>query len=321
MQIIFWNPWYYNTSPNYIHFTSNCLISAWTIYSLKITVFYNLYKRNSCYITILSNITVFSNCLDCEKVSSSHHLTSMYMYEIWKVYVEIFKVLKLSCQNQSVDKVQLWPWPLDPKFIGIFLLTSRIWFMNMKAVRRKKSKLSCQNQSTDKFSCYLDLWTPKCIGIFLLPSCMYVWNIKAVCWKLLKLLCKNLSADRQCWKNSLVTLTFDPKMKSYRPLTILSLHVCMKSVSWKLLRLSCQSQSVDKFSCDLDLWPSDPNMYSMYEIWMPYVENYSMSSFFTWVVIFWRFLSFGRLTYGIAVQSFGRGVTAFFKPRLYWSST
>ena len=25
------------------------------------------------------------------------------------------KILKLSCQNQSVDKVQLWPWPFDPK--------------------------------------------------------------------------------------------------------------------------------------------------------------------------------------------------------------
>ena len=28
-------------------------------------------------------------------------------------------------------------------------------------------------------------------------------------------------------------------------------------------------------------------------------------------VIYWSFSEFGRLTYGIAVQSFGRGVTAF----------
>ena len=28
-----------------------------------------------------------------------------------------WKLLKLSSQNQSVDKVLLWPWPLDPKYI------------------------------------------------------------------------------------------------------------------------------------------------------------------------------------------------------------
>ena len=102
-----------------------------------------------------------------------------------------WKLLKLSCQNQSVDKVTLWPWPLDPKCIDIFLSPSCIYVWNMKTVRWKLLKLSCQNQSVDKFCNDLDLLTPKCISIFLSPSCIYVWNMKAVWWKLLKLLCQN----------------------------------------------------------------------------------------------------------------------------------
>ena len=34
---------------------------------------------------------------------------------VWYMKAVRWKLLKLSCQNQSVDKVQLWPSPLDPK--------------------------------------------------------------------------------------------------------------------------------------------------------------------------------------------------------------
>ena len=60
----FWSPWYYNTSPNVIHFPPNHLLSTRTTYSFSITIFCNLPSRSSCYITIFSNITVFCNLLD-----------------------------------------------------------------------------------------------------------------------------------------------------------------------------------------------------------------------------------------------------------------
>ena len=62
-------------------------------------------------------------------------------------------LLKLSCQNQNVDKVQIVNMTFDvltPKCIGIFLSQSCIYVWNMKAVHLKQLKLSCQNQSTDK---------------------------------------------------------------------------------------------------------------------------------------------------------------------------
>ena len=65
-----------------------------------------------------------------------------------------WKLLKLLCKNQSVDKVQLWPWPLTTKWIVIFLSPSWIYVWNIKAVRWKVHKLSGQNQNVDK----VQLW-------------------------------------------------------------------------------------------------------------------------------------------------------------------
>ena len=107
-------------------------------------------------------------------------------------------------QSQSVDKLPLWPWPLNfwpielltPKCIGIFLLRSCIYVWNMKTGCWKRYLVRIKVLT--KFRCDLDLWTPKCIGIFLLPSCIFVWNMKAVsCWKLLKLSCQNQCVDGQ----------------------------------------------------------------------------------------------------------------------------
>ena len=160
------------------------------------------------------------------KVSSSHHPTSM--YEIWKLPKLLFRAkvltkfscdlwpfdpkcigiflspsciyvwnmkavcwrqLKLSCQNQSVDQVHLWPWPLTPKCIGIFLSPSciyvsshhptsmyEIWRMYVE----NYSSYRVRTKVLTKFHCDIDLWIPKCIGIFHSPSCIYVWNMKAV---------------------------------------------------------------------------------------------------------------------------------------------
>ena len=99
---------------------------------------------------------------------------------VWKMKAKRWKLLKLSCQNQSVDIVTLNFDLLIPKCIGIFLPPSCIYVWNMKAVRWKLLTLSCQNQSVDILTLNYELLTPKCIGIFLSPSCIYVWNMKAV---------------------------------------------------------------------------------------------------------------------------------------------
>ena len=142
-----------------------------------------------------------------------------------------WKLLKLSCRNQSVEKVHLWPWRLDPKVYMYFplailhLCMKYILHLCMKSVHWKLLKLS---KVLTKFSCDLDLWIPNCIGIFLSPSCIYVWNMNAVHWKLVKLSCQNQSNDKvQLWP-----WPFDPKMYRYLPLTIL--HLCMKYESCKL---------------------------------------------------------------------------------------
>ena len=58
------------------------------------------------------------------------------------------KLLKLSCQNQSVDKVQLWPLTFYPKMYRYFPLTIMHLCMKYKSCMLKLLKLLCQNQSS-----------------------------------------------------------------------------------------------------------------------------------------------------------------------------
>ena len=132
-----------------------------------------------------------------------------------------WKLLKLSCQTQSVDKVQLWPWPLVPKMYRSSHHPASMYEI-WKVYVENYSSYRVRTKVLTKFSCDLDLLTPECIGVFLSPSFIYVWYMKAVCWKLLNLSCQNQSFDQvQLWPRP-----FDPKMYRYFPLTIL--HLCMK---------------------------------------------------------------------------------------------
>ena len=148
-------------------------------------------------------------------------LLPSYIY-VWNMKAVRWKLVQLSCQNQSVDKVQLWPWPLNfwPKNVS-----------NMKVVSWKLLKLLCQNQTVDKVQLSpwpLTFWPQKCTGIFLPPSYIYVWNMKAVRWKLVKVSCQNQSVDKvQLWP---WPLTFWPlKIK-----VSLSCHPTSMYETWKL---------------------------------------------------------------------------------------
>ena len=72
--------------------------------------------------------------------------------DVWNMKAVHWKLLKLSCQNQSVDKVPLWPWPLTfwPKMYRHLPLTILHLCMKYESCTLKIVKLSCQNQSVDK---------------------------------------------------------------------------------------------------------------------------------------------------------------------------
>ena len=169
---------------------------------------------------------------------------------VWNMKAVCWKLLKLSCQNQSVDKVPLWPWPLDPKMYRYLPLAIPHPCMKYESCTLKTTQIivsesKCWQSSV--LTLTFALLTPNCIGIFFSPSCIYVWNVKAAHWNLLMLLCQNHSVDNvPFWFWPL-----DPKMYRYLPLAIL--HLCMKyeAVRWKLLKLLFQNQSVDK----VPLWP------------------------------------------------------------------
>ena len=195
-------------------------------------------------------------------ISSSHRPSS----NVWNMKAIRWKQLKLSCQNQSLDKVPLWPWPLTfwPQIV---------------------LKLSCQNQNVDKIPWWPWSFGPKMyryLPLTILHLCM---KYEAVHWKLLKLSCQNQSVDKvqlwpgpfdlfsfhchasmckyenctlkttqvivskpKCWQRSLVTLIFDFLIPNCVGIFLLPSCIYvwnMKTVHWKLLKLSCQNKSVD----------------------------------------------------------------------------
>ena len=102
---------------------------------------------------------------------------------IWNMKVVRWKLLKLLCQNQSVDKVPLWPWPLDPKMyrylpLAILHLCMKYGRWTLTTTQVIMSEPKCWQSSVVTLN--FDLLTPKCICIFLLPSCLYVWNMEGV---------------------------------------------------------------------------------------------------------------------------------------------
>ena len=120
----------------------------------------------------------------------------IYVYKIRAVH---WKLPKLSCQNKSVDKVQLkpWPWPFDPKmyrFLSLIILHLCLKYEScmLKTTQVIVSEPKCWQSSV--VTLIFDLLALKCIGIFLSSSCIYVCNMKTV-WKLLKLSCQNQSVD------------------------------------------------------------------------------------------------------------------------------
>ena len=115
---------------------------------------------------------------------------------VWNMKAVSWKLLKLSCQNQSVDKVPLWPWPLTFLPQNVQISSSRhtasiyeIWKLyteNYSSYRVRTKILAESSVVTLTF----DLLTSKFIGIFLSPTCIYVWNMKA----------QVVVSEPKCWR-------------------------------------------------------------------------------------------------------------------------
>ena len=121
-----------------------------------------------------------------------------------KIKAVHWKLLKLSRQKQSVDKIPLWHWPLDPKiYIDIFS-PSCIYVWNMKAVRWQLLKLLFQNQSVDKIPFWPWPFDPKIyryLPLTILHLCM---KYESCTLKITQV----IVSEPKCWLSSVATLTF-----------------------------------------------------------------------------------------------------------------
>ena len=95
---------------------------------------------------------------------------------VWNMKAVRWKLLKLSCQHQNIDKVPLRPWPLDQNIyrdipFAILHLCMNYESCALKTTQVIVSEPKCWQSSIVTLTFHL--LTPKCIGIF-----FFLVNIK-----------------------------------------------------------------------------------------------------------------------------------------------
>ena len=116
---------------------------------------------------------------------------------VWNMKAIRWKLLKLWCQNQSVDKAPLWPRPFDPKMYRYLPLTILHLGMKYQSCTLKTSQVIVLVPKCRQSSVVTLTFDPKMYGnhrLTILHLCMK--NMKAVLWKLLKSLCQSKSVDK-----------------------------------------------------------------------------------------------------------------------------
>ena len=117
---------------------------------------------------------------------------------VWNMTAARWELLELSCQKQRVDKVHLWPWPLDSKMYRYFCLAIlHLWMKYDSCTLKTTQVIVSEPKCWQSSFVTLTFWPPKCIGIFLSPSCIFVWNKNVHCT--LKTTQVILS-ELQCWR-------------------------------------------------------------------------------------------------------------------------
>ena len=115
-------------------FLSQSCIYLWTFYLLTpkcIGIFlsqsciyvWNLYVENYSGYLVEPVLTKFSCDLDLLTPKCIGIFLLPSCIYVWNMKAVRWKLLKLLCQTQSIDKVQLWPWPFDPKMYRYLPLT------------------------------------------------------------------------------------------------------------------------------------------------------------------------------------------------------
>ena len=126
---------------------------------------------------------------------------------VWNMKAVRWKLLKLLCQNQSVDKVQLWPWPLDPKMYRH--LPFAILYLCM-------TYESCTLKTTQVIESEPKCWQSSVVTLTFDPK-MYRYlplTILHLCMKYESCMLKTspvIVSEPKCWQSSVVTLTFWPQ--------------------------------------------------------------------------------------------------------------
>ena len=206
---------------------------------------------------------------------------------VWNMKAIRWKLLKLLCRSQSVDKVPLWSWPLDPKRYRYLPLT--ILHLSMYEIW----KLYVENYpSYPNIASEPRCWQSSVVTLTFENVKVHFSHYLATMYEIWKLYVENYSNYRAITKVltkfrcDLILWPFDPKMYRYLPLAIL--HLCMKYESCTLKT----TQVIVSDPVLTDRLTDKPDSYrapafrtsfskgsfyrpaSRYEIWELYVENY-----------------------------------------------
>ena len=165
-------------------------------------------------------------------------------------------VLKLSCQNNSVDKVQWWPWPFDLKMYTYLPLTILHLCMKYESCTLRTTQDIVSEPSVDKVQ-----WWPWPLPFDLKmysshnPASMYeIWNLyigKYSSYGVRTTVLTKFSGDLDLLTSKCNGVFLSPSC----------IYVWnMKSLRWELLKLLSQNQSVDKVQWWP--WPLDLKMYT-----------------------------------------------------------
>ena len=163
-------------------------------------------------------------------------------------------MLKLLCQNQSVDQVQLWALAFDPKryrylTVTILHLCMKYESCTLRTTQVIVSEPKCWQTSVVTLT--FDLKMYRCLPLTILHLCM---KYGMCTLKTIHVIVSGQNVD----KSSVVTLTVVPQNVKVSS----SLHPASMYETWKLcvenyLSYRFRNKVLIKFSGDLDLWPQN----------------------------------------------------------------
>ena len=100
--------------------------------NVPLTILHLCAKYESCTLKTTRVIVSEPMCWQSSVVTLTFHILTpkcigifhspSWIY-VWNMKAVYWKLFKLSCQNQSFNQVQLWPWPLDSKMHSYISLT------------------------------------------------------------------------------------------------------------------------------------------------------------------------------------------------------